>query len=50
MNQAIDRRELWFKAMAGLAGGVIGWVPVEIVNHGRSLGQPVTLWMAWPIP
>jgi hypothetical protein len=46
MNQAIDRRELWFKAMAGLAGGVIGWVPVEIVNHGRSLGEPVTLWMA----
>ena len=45
MNQAIDRRELWFKAMAGLAGGVIGWVPVEIVNHGRSLGEPATFWM-----
>ena len=45
MNQAIDRRELWFKAMAGLAGGVIGWVPIEIVNHGHSLGEPTTALM-----
>lgn len=42
MNQAIDRRELLFKAMAGLAGGIIGWVPIEIVNHGHALGQPVS--------
>ena len=39
MNQAIDRRELWFKAMAGLAGGAIGWIPVEIVSHGQSLTE-----------
>jgi pSer/pThr/pTyr-binding forkhead associated (FHA) protein len=45
MNQAIDRRELLFKAMAGLAGGVIGWVPIEIVNHGHKLGEPETMLM-----
>ncbi len=35
----IDRRELTFKALAGLVGGAIGWVPVEIANHGRSLTE-----------
>jgi pSer/pThr/pTyr-binding forkhead associated (FHA) protein len=45
MNQSVDRRELWFKAMAGLAGGVIGWVPIEIVSHGHTLGEPQTMTM-----
>jgi pSer/pThr/pTyr-binding forkhead associated (FHA) protein len=35
----IDRRELTFKALAGLVGGAIGWLPVEIANHGRSLTE-----------
>jgi pSer/pThr/pTyr-binding forkhead associated (FHA) protein len=39
MNGTIDRRELTFKALAGLVGGAIGWLPVEIANHGRSLTQ-----------
>src|SRR5271163_1623756 len=39
MNQAIDRQELTFKALAGLAGGAIGWIPVEIVSHGQSLTE-----------
>jgi hypothetical protein len=47
MNQAIDRRELLFKALAGLAGGIIGWVPIEIVNHGHALGQPISAAMVW---
>jgi len=45
MNQSVDRRELWFKAMAGLAGGVIGWIPIEIVSHGHRLGEPQSLWL-----
>jgi pSer/pThr/pTyr-binding forkhead associated (FHA) protein len=39
MSGTIDRRELTFKALAGLIGGAIGWVPVEIANHGHSLTQ-----------
>jgi pSer/pThr/pTyr-binding forkhead associated (FHA) protein len=39
MNDAIDRRELGFKALAGLLGGALGWIPVEIVSHGRSITQ-----------
>jgi len=35
----IDRRELTFKALAGLVGGAVGWLPVEIANHGRSLTE-----------
>ena len=35
----IDRRELTFKALAGLVGGALGWLPVEIANHGRSLTE-----------
>jgi pSer/pThr/pTyr-binding forkhead associated (FHA) protein len=34
---SINHRELTFKAMAGLAGGAIGWLPVELASHGRSL-------------
>jgi hypothetical protein len=39
MSGTIDRRELTFKAVAGLIGGAIGWLPVEIANHGHSLTQ-----------
>lgn len=39
MNGAINRRELTYKALAGLAGGAIGWIPVEIASHGHSLTQ-----------
>ena len=42
MNDAIDRRELFFKALAGLLGGAIGWIPVEIAAHGHFLGQQVS--------
>ena len=38
----IDRRELTFKALAGLVGGAIGWLPVEIANHGHSLTDAPT--------
>ena len=42
MSGSIDRRELTFKALAGLIGGAIGWLPVEIANHGHSLTDPPT--------
>jgi pSer/pThr/pTyr-binding forkhead associated (FHA) protein len=45
MNDAIDQRELTFMSVAGLAGGAIGWIPVELVNHNRTLNQPQTSWM-----
>ena len=35
----IDRRELTFKALAGLVGGAVGWLPVEIANHGHYLTE-----------
>jgi pSer/pThr/pTyr-binding forkhead associated (FHA) protein len=44
MSGAIDRRELTFKALAGLVGGAIGWLPVEIVNHGHTLNEQLTRW------
>ncbi len=37
MNSALNHRELTYKAMAGLAGGAIGWLPVELASHGRNL-------------
>lgn len=43
MNEFIDRRELAFKAMAGLLGGALGWIPVEIVSHGRSITQSASM-------
>lgn len=43
MNDAIDQRELAFKALAGLLGGALGWIPVEIVSHGRSITQTASL-------
>ncbi|HEY2526250.1 MAG TPA: FHA domain-containing protein [Candidatus Binataceae bacterium] len=45
MNDTIDRRELTFMALAGLVGGALGWIPVELVNHNRTLNEPQTSWM-----
>jgi pSer/pThr/pTyr-binding forkhead associated (FHA) protein len=45
MNDAIDQRELTFMALAGLIGGALGWLPVELVNHNRTLNEAQTPWM-----
>jgi len=37
MNASINNRELTYKAVAGLAGGALGWLPVELASHGRNL-------------
>jgi pSer/pThr/pTyr-binding forkhead associated (FHA) protein/uncharacterized membrane protein len=42
MSGSIDRRELTLKALAGLVGGALGWLPVEIANHGHSLTEGQT--------
>jgi pSer/pThr/pTyr-binding forkhead associated (FHA) protein len=42
MSRSIDRRELTIKALAGLVGGALGWLPVEIANHGHSLTEAPT--------
>jgi len=39
ISEAVDRRELSFKALAGLLGGAIGWIPVEIATHGHSITE-----------
>ncbi|MBV8453713.1 MAG: FHA domain-containing protein [Deltaproteobacteria bacterium] len=44
MNGAIDRRELLFKALAGLLGGAIGWIPAEIATHGHSITEQESTW------
>ena len=44
MNDAIDRRELFFKALAGLLGGAIGWIPAEIATHGHSITEQASTW------
>jgi len=44
MNDAIDRRELTFLALAGLIGGALGWIPVELVSHGHSITQVEDVW------
>jgi pSer/pThr/pTyr-binding forkhead associated (FHA) protein len=44
MNDAIDRRELTFMAMAGLIGGALGWLPVELVSHGHTITQVENFW------
>src|SRR5215469_15741889 len=44
MNHAINRRELAFKAIAGLLGGAIGWIPVEIATHGHSITEQASTW------
>jgi len=42
MNNSINHRELTYKAVAGLAGGAIGWLPVEIASHGHNLTDAMT--------
>jgi pSer/pThr/pTyr-binding forkhead associated (FHA) protein len=42
MSGSIDRRELTLKALAGLIGGAVGWLPLELANHGHSLTQVQT--------
>ncbi len=37
VNDSVNRRELFLKSMAGLAGGALGWLPVEITSNGHSL-------------
>lgn len=44
MNDAIDRRELTFMALAGLIGGALGWLPVELVSHGHTITQVEDSW------
>ena len=44
MNDAIDRRELTFMALAGLIGGALGWLPVELVSHGHTITQVENFW------
>jgi pSer/pThr/pTyr-binding forkhead associated (FHA) protein len=44
INAAIDRRGLAFKALAGLIGGAIGWLPVELASSGHSLTEVQTTW------
>jgi pSer/pThr/pTyr-binding forkhead associated (FHA) protein len=43
MNPAIDHRELSFKALAGLIGGALGWLPIELVSHGHTLTEQPTM-------
>jgi pSer/pThr/pTyr-binding forkhead associated (FHA) protein len=44
MNGSINQRELLFKAGAGLAGGALGWLPVELSSHGHTLTEQMTAW------
>jgi hypothetical protein len=44
MNASINHRELAYKAVAGLAGGALGWLPVELASHGRNLTDVMTGW------
>jgi pSer/pThr/pTyr-binding forkhead associated (FHA) protein len=43
-STAVDRREVAFKALAGLIGGALGWVPVELASSGHSLTEVETVW------
>ncbi len=42
MNGTLNRRELMMKAIAGLAGGALGWLPVELATNGHSLTEVET--------
>jgi pSer/pThr/pTyr-binding forkhead associated (FHA) protein len=37
MEGVINRRDLIFKSLAGLIGGFVGWLPVELASHGHAL-------------
>ncbi len=41
-SDSLNRRELTFKALAGLVGGAIGWLPVELASHNSHLGEAQT--------
>jgi len=42
MNGSINRRELFLKALAGLLGGALGWLPVELSSHGHTLTEQLS--------
>jgi hypothetical protein len=46
-SDSLNRRELTFKALAGLVGGAIGWLPVELASHNSHLGQALTTGDLW---
>ncbi|MGH7924919.1 MAG: FHA domain-containing protein [Candidatus Binatus sp.] len=41
-SDSLNRRELTIKALAGLVGGAIGWLPVELASHNAHLGEAQT--------
>jgi len=41
-SDSLNRRELTFKALAGLCGGAVGWLPVELASHNSHLGEAQT--------
>jgi pSer/pThr/pTyr-binding forkhead associated (FHA) protein len=41
-SDSLNRRELTFKAVAGLVGGAIGWLPVEMASHNHTLTEQMT--------
>jgi pSer/pThr/pTyr-binding forkhead associated (FHA) protein len=46
-SDSLNRRELTFKALAGLVGGAIGWLPVEMASHNHTLTEQMTSAQAW---
>ena len=46
-SDSLNRRELTFKALAGLCGGAIGWLPVELASHNSHLGEAQTTAELW---
>ena len=46
-SDSLNRRELTFKALAGLVGGAIGWLPVELASHNSHLGEAQTTGELW---
>jgi pSer/pThr/pTyr-binding forkhead associated (FHA) protein len=42
VNSSISRRELIYKALAGLLGGALGWLPVELASAGHSLTEQIS--------
>lgn len=47
--ESLNRRELTFKALAGLIGGAIGWLPVELSSHNLELTQQVSSRNDWAV-
>ncbi len=42
MNISVNNRDLTYKAVAGLAGGALGWPAVELASHGHNLTDLMT--------